>query len=266
MNDEIKNNISKCIGYYKTHIELIEEYYPKSQYGDIQKRLVYASILDAISRISCPSNRSNHDRVVNFIKDHCSWTDCNRVSLTHLLRLVGEKPESEYQPLKEFASQRISQWTPASKILISRDPLISEIELLWPKNADGSLQRIRMNKINGNQKDDDLKIPGIGLYELQHCHLLYTYRNSLIHEFRPVGRHVELWDDAEPYYAYLTEYQNENSRRLVHTWELQYTTRFFKSLCVSGLNNLNTYLETNSVDPFQSFDWGNYWITELNQY
>ena len=78
----------------------------------------------------------------------------------------------------------------------------------------------------------------------------------MIHEFRSVGRHVELWDDAEPYYAYLSEYESETSRVVKHSWELQYTARFFRRLCTDGLTNLEAYLSKRGLDPYEFIDWG----------
>ena len=142
----------------------------------------------------------------------------------------------------------MSQWMPGEKIDLDLDPLITDFEAVWPCNHG-----------------KPLKIDGLFLERFQHCQLLYTYRNNLIHEFRILGRHVEQWNIDKPYYSYLTENQSEDSVDIVHSWELQYTAKFLRRLCASGLSNLEKYLLQNQIDPLMSVNWGNYWIRELNQ-
>jgi hypothetical protein len=161
--------------------------------------------------------------------------------------LVHDKSESEFSPIRNFAIQKMSKWIRAEKISLIRDPTISEVEQVWPQN----------NNIL-------VDIDGVKLYWLQHYQLLYTYRNSLIHEFRAPGHHAELWDVDEPYYTYVISDKGDNSGGLERTWGLQYTAKFFRRLCVNGLSNLEKHFLQNGIDPFNSIDWGSYWIRELN--
>jgi hypothetical protein len=137
---------------------------------------------------------------------------------------------------------------PSEQVDLCRDPLIADLEEVWPR-------------LHGKP----LLIDGLSLERFQHCQLLYAYRNDLVHEFRIAGRHVEIWNIDKPYYASLIEYRSEDSIDRVHSWELQYTAKFLRRLCASGLDNLEKYLKKNQIDPLESIDWGNYWIRELNQ-
>jgi hypothetical protein len=215
--------------------------------GHLHRKILYSAFLDAIS--GTVFNKQTHrERFKRFVTEFCDWPDCHRVSLPHLLRLVGNKSEPEFAPLRDFTSLNISFWKPAEQIFLDRDPLIIELEVVWPC-------------VNGKQ----LKIDGLSLNRFQHCDLIYTYRNNLIHEFRVAGRRVELWNIDKPYYSYLSEYRSEDSNDLVRSWELQYTAKFFRRLCASGLDNLEKHLWQCQIDPLLSIDWGNYWIRELNQ-
>lgn len=246
MNKKTERNIQDYIRYFRDQVILIDDHCPKTVAGELHCRILYMALLDAISR-TVFSQEPNRDRFVNFVSEFCGWVECNRVSLSHLYKLVGKKLEPQIAPLRDFAIRCITQWIPAEKVTLSRDPDFAEVENLWPRDE------VKL-----------LSIDGVWPNWLTHVHLLYTYRNNLIHEFKIPGRHVELWSDDEPYYAYLIEYQDESSSELKRTWELQYTAIFFRRLCETGLTSLEKYLIANEIDPFKSIDWGNYWIRELN--
>jgi hypothetical protein len=246
MNKTIENNITDYISYFRRQLKLVGDYGSNTQDGELHSRILHITILDAISRVVF-TKETNRDRIVKFVGDFCDWPESNRVSLSHLYKLVINKKENEYSPLRNFVIDSMSRWIPAEKILLTRDPIISEVEQLWPQ-ANGKL----------------LGIDGVCINWLQHSQLLYTYRNNLIHEFKIPGRHVELWDEDQPYYTSLIEYKNDNFRDVKQSWELQYTAKFFNRLCESGLSNLYIYLTKNAIDPFTTIDWGNYWIRELN--
>lgn len=246
MRITIEKNITTYITYFRDHLDLVKTHCPDTEDGHLHSKILYSAFLDAIS--GTVFDKKNHrERFISFVTEFCNWPDHHRVSLPHLLRLVRNKPEPEFAPLRDFTSRKISQWIPTERISLDRDPSFNEIELVWPH-------------VNGKQ----LKIDGLSLTKFQHRHLLYTYRNNLIHEFKITGRRVELWNIDKPYYSYLSEIQSEDSNNLVQSWELQYTAKFFKKLCTSGIDNLEIYLLQHQIDPFLSIDWGNYWIRELN--
>ena len=246
MNRSVENNIRAYISYFQDQVQSIDNHCPKTKDGDLHSRILYMALLDAISR-SVFAREENRERIVHFVSGFCGWPECNRVSLPHLYKLVGEKTETQIVSLRDLAIRSISMWIQSEKVSLSRDLEFSEVEKLWPRDGD---------KI--------ICIDGVWPKWLQHAHLSYTYRNHLMHEFRIPGRHAELWDDDEPYYATLIEYKDEKSSELKSSWELQYTARFFRGLCFTGLTNLEKHFTTHEVDPFESIDWGNYWLRELN--
>ena len=58
--------------------------------GELHCRILYMALLDAISR-AVFSQEPNRDRFVNFVPEFCAWAECNRLSLSHLYKLVGKK-------------------------------------------------------------------------------------------------------------------------------------------------------------------------------
>ena len=103
-------------------------------------------------------------------------------------------------------------------------------------------------------------IEGVKFESLKHVHLLYTYRNSLIHELRNLGYGLEeLSLGKEPSYHSMTMEDGKD------TWQLVYPLGFFENICETCIINLKEYLILNNIDPYNSFNFGSYWKEELNQ-
>jgi hypothetical protein len=49
------------------------------------------------------------------------------------------------------------------------------------------------------------------------------------------------------------------------TIELIYPWRFLHRLCGTALEQLGPYYDQNEINPYDSFDFGTYWIRELNR-
>jgi hypothetical protein len=246
MSRLVEDNITLYINYFTEQVQLVEDHCPKSRDGDLHRRILYSAILDAISRPVCVQ-QSNRERIVGLINKFCDWPECDRVSLSHLSQLVRTKIEPELSELRNFTIRNMSQWVRGDVVLLHRDPSFSDVERIWPQN-------------NGKP----ILIDGVRLNWLQHCHLFYSYRNSLVHEFKTSGYHAELFDKNEPYYVQVTEYRDENSRELERSWQLQYTASFFKRLCKSALLSLESHLMQNQIDPVLMLAPGKYWIRELD--
>jgi hypothetical protein len=246
MSKSVEENITFYINHFREQVQLVENHCPKSRDGDLHSRILYVAILDTISRpiFFQPSNR---ERVVGFIKKFCDWPESDRVSLSHLYQLVSTKIEPELAELRNFTIRNMSQWTGGDIVLLGRDPLFTEVEKIWP-----------------NKNGKPILIDDIGLNWLQHCHLFYSYRNSLVHEFKTAGYHAELFEMDEPYYVQVIEYRSEDSRERIRSWQLQYTATFFKRLCKSALSNLENYLIQNRIDPIERLEPGKYWIRKLD--
>jgi hypothetical protein len=133
-------------------------------------------------------------------------------------------------------------------VSINQDPFPNVFDADWPKK-------------------NDLRAPleGVTLERLTHYHLFWAYRNGLVHELRPLGYGVDSGHYDFPHYHELTTFSygdRDNPGTL--TIELVYPDVFLLNLCRNALNNLQAYLIRNRLNPYDSYRFGTYWISELN--
>jgi len=239
--NEIKKQIEKFIFYFQFNFQIIKDTKFKAN-DELFKKILYIDIIDALSKTIYP-RKGNRKRFVSFLENYSDWKHCNRISLPHLVRLLEFSPEPEYSKIREFAFSSIGQWAPGEIISLEKDPEFKGVKKYWPK---------------GQVNDEPIK--DVKLESLEHVHLLYTYRNSLIHELRNPGYGVEeLSLEKEPSYHSMTMEDDKD------TWQLVYPLGFFEIICVTCLKSLKKYLIINNIDPYNSFDFGSYWKEELNQ-
>jgi len=239
--NEMQKQIERFILYFHNKYEIIKE--TKFEGNDeLFKKILYIGIIDALSKTVFP-RKGNRIRFILFLKIFSGWKNCDRISLPHLVRLLEFTPEPEYSKLREFTFSAYEQWRSGDIIGLERDPKHKEIFKYWPKG-----------------KDNTEPIEGVKLESLRHVDLLYTYRNSLIHELKNLGYGLEeLSLEKEPSYHHLTDEKNEE------TWQLVYPLGFFENICETCIKNLKKYLIKNNINPYNSFKFGSYWKEELNQ-
>ncbi len=250
-------NIERFEGYFHRQLVFIDCVKvdhvddAENHYEQVYKKLLYSAFLDAISKVIYP-HKGNRDRVVSFLIKFSDWNDCTKISFPHLARILQIRPEPEYEKLREFVFREYtSKWQAqiAKPRYLSTDPEFGLVQKLWPPLKE--------------HKGDD-KIPGLKLEELQHSSLFYSYRNSLVHELRPKGDQTpDIWNIDEPYYKHVSIISGARDE-IGQSWELTYPADFFKRIAQASLENTSQYLKRNFLDPFASFDFGAYWIEELN--
>jgi hypothetical protein len=236
-NKNLDENINRFLSYFSDKISLI---HPDSGHNmdKLFVKLLSVGLLDALSKTTVPSNISNRDRLVSFVRNFTEWKNCDKVSLPHLVKFLELFPNPEFAPLREYAFMSIDKWTPGIVISIDNDVDINELKCLWPKNA---------------QKPID----NITLEHLQHVHLFYSYRNGLMHELREKGYGMEIGMDTEPYYHTMSDGD-------AVTWELVYPVNFYKHLCNTAVVKLKDYYIKNRINPYNYFTFGTYWVEKLN--
>ncbi len=208
----------------------------------IYKKMIYVGIIDALSKCIFPS-RNNRDRFVSFINQFSGWKNGHKISLPHLFQLLEKNPEPAFSELRSYVISELEKWHSGEIVTLNREPEISTIRKLWPK-----------------EKEHQKPLSGLGVESLQHCNLFYSYRNSLIHEFREPGRGIESQPDDVPYYitfSYLEEPEKE-------VWELTYPVTFFENILRNCIAGIKKYLIQNKINPYNSHQFGSYWIDELN--
>lgn len=212
----------------------------------LQQKILYVAVMDALSKSIYP-NKGNRDRFTAFIQRFAEWKECERVSLPHLRRLFSIVPDPEYEAVRKYANAEIKKWAAGVMVHLDHDPEVPEVRKYWPR-----------------PQDKHAPIDGIDLEKLKHTSLLYTYRNSLVHEYRTLGYGIEFSDDTAPYYMTMDDMDADGSV-VQGGWELVYPTQFFHRITEACLKNLEIYLKDNGLNPLSSYDLGSYWLEGLNE-
>jgi hypothetical protein len=239
--EKIESYSKKFVALFKRRIEVIDSA-KFSEASSLYKKILFVGVIDALSKTIYP-RKGNRDRFVSFVRNFANWKDCERISLLHLVKLLEKVPDTDFSELRKSAFSLFAQWDEGETVYLNRDPDYSAIQKLWPK-----------------EKEYMKPLENIQLDSLKHVHLMYTYRNSLIHELRTSGYGLEDPDDDEPFYhSMLHTPENRN------TWELVYPLKFFQAICDRALTNLYSYYSDNRINPYDHFAFGTYWIEELNK-
>ena len=236
-------HIDKFISHFSKRIEAINTA-ELSDFTDDFKKTLYVAIIDGLSKSVFPRSR-NRDRFTSFIEQFGDWDEGNRISLPHLVKLLSLTPEPKYEKARRFANDEYSKWFQGEIIYLKKDPKIVKVKRYWPEQTSTKL------------------INEVRLDSIQHYQLIYSYRNSLIHESRPLGFPMDEIDNGKPFYVHITKY-DETPKNITHVWQLNYPDVFFQNICESSLNNLKNYLLRNTIDPIDFYSEGNYFIEDLN--
>ncbi len=242
-----ESDVDIFVSYFHNTIDAIRDLKvdpdPNGDRKTLFQRALYMGVIDALSKTVYPK-RGNRDRFVCFIRSFAKWQYSEKVSLPHLLRLASRNPEPELSKLREYANAEISKWRQGEVIKLDRDPDDSSVVRFWPKGSE-------YKELND------------WLDSLRHVHLLYAYRNFLVHEMRKPGRGIDFDnDDQWPYYHSMT---HVDQGRETGSWELVYPVRFIEQLCTEALRNLRDHYVTQRLNPSDNFAFGTYWIEELNR-
>jgi hypothetical protein len=157
--------IERYLGHFEKEFSQVQSLQVTDGYhAAVYKKMIYVGIIDALSKCIYP-RRGNRERFVTFLNDFSGWSHANRISLPHLLQLLGKNPEPAFSKLRAYVISELEKWDSGEIITLDREPEISAIKKLWPI-----------------EKEHQKPLNGLGVEALQHCNLFYTYRNSLIHE------------------------------------------------------------------------------------
>ncbi|MFC5303245.1 hypothetical protein [Azospira restricta] len=245
--DQLKSDITRFCDYFDSQVKDIETL--QSSHDELYRKLLFVAVLDTLSGTVMP-RRKNKERFVGFVQRFCRWSDGSRVSLPHLVQLLRKNPDPALDSLRKWALQKYSQLPVHSGALmhISEDPLLEAVKREWPSSSD--------------QK---IPIEGIDVMALTHSHLLYTYRNALVHELRMPGYGMTFGDKEEEPYYHGSSTVGEDPELILKTVELVYPWRFLSRLCTTGVAEMRGYLLANELNPYDSFTFGTYWLKELNR-
>lgn len=192
------------------------------------KKALYAIFLDSLAIDAYPQEKINSKRFTSFIANFCSWPDCNRVSLPHLVALLRQTKDEKYETLKEFIASLASPFVEQERVTLDHDPHLNDILTIWPKGKRGP---------EG--------LCGYFPKQLSHAYLFYYYRNSLIHEMRSPGISMEKPEDNTPFYVNTSKL----TPFIAPDWFLVYPLGFFYDMCAKALDNLNSHFIKSNCHP-----------------
>lgn len=226
----------------------------------IHKKILFSAILDALAGIRYRGEKlKNHDRFVQFLREHTDWC-CGSLVSVQILRDRLHRVDTlqkETKKVPETADPPASDNSGTGGEAASAPPtaLVCHLE---------SRISSRASHVGGTLAIRDLDEPIFTIEQLAnaaeralvdkclHFELLYSYRNFIVHEFREPGQAMEEFADegVEPLYH---GYCNSPG------WHLLYPVGFFAARAAAAVDSLNQWLLANNVDPYarirDSLDW-----------
>ena len=245
----LDENIATFVSSFAEHIKNIASI-EVSRNAKRYKKILYVTALEGIAKTRYPNpNKSSRDRFVKLVHKCGNWTDAERISLPHLVAALERTSNARVEPLREFAYSELRDWGSGGPIYLDRDPTLSKIQALWPKDEKGALIAI-----------DDVRSQ---LQTLRHVDMLYAYRNYLVHESRQPTVGFEEGDDVAPFYESVNMHPTIFGNK-VSEWHLVYPVGFLEQLCNRCLSSLEEYLMANKKDPYLSFKDGWHLVEHFN--
>ncbi len=239
MSRELEESIEKFLGFFSRKLETIK----KAEFDEstqLFQKILYLGVIDALSKSVTIPKTGNRERITSFLRHFTLWSDQDRISLPHLIRLLSKVPDPQFSDLREYAFECYETWSEGEVIHLDRDLTFKEVKALWPKSVPKPLEDIQLEY-------------------LQHSNLFYRHRSSIVHEMREPGYGMEFKEDDSPFYHSMGTLENDSS-----TWELVYPTAFFHQLCKDGIEKLQDYYKRDRINPYDHYRFGSYWIEGLN--
>jgi hypothetical protein len=240
----VAEDIARFCGCFEQQIQAVTSLQDQS-FDKVYPCILWVTIMDSLSKAGLPQCKRHRERVIGFIDTYVQWVDRDRVSLIQMELQLGQCGRGRGR-LYEHAAERIFSW-PEGLIVAGAqvDPQLQEIESLV-------------------SNDSERRITEKCCYK----ELLYSHRNSLIHECRQPGRSVQCFSSDKDYAFYhgTTDYaprpgdpEERDKERRIYGWELVFPWRLFRSLCSKGLATLKEVLEQNKANPYLAYDFSRMW-------
>lgn len=185
-----------------------------------EEATLWVSIIDTLAGLRYKT-RQNRERFMLFVEEHGSWSEGALVSIP-FLRDKLDKLELLQCALGQYVTAKLNAFStedggvlPVSRIDESASELLA---------------------LASTKKEEK------AVYDCQHLAILYRYRNNLVHESREPGNGMEIFTSSgDPYYhGYIGDPK----------WHLVYPSLFFESLLERAITSFQTYLISNSIDPY----------------
>lgn len=210
---------------------------------EVYQKTLYCCLLDAVAT-TISQAATHRERFTELILKHASWPTATKVSRPHLEALLAKTKEPAFDPVRAVLSQ-LGSFPSHNIVRATVDPDASQIGAVWPKDT--------------KRKNGFAAIQGVDWAKLQHVQLLYSLRNRLVHESQTFGTTNPLPFTPEPYYHKLIDL---DTRR--ESWTLNYPAEFVRRLWDKIVPSVEAHYRSNNIDPYAYFEFGEYWVQELN--
>lgn len=245
MSRDLEDKISIFVEHFKTKIKRLKDYDLGAE-DRLLKKNILVSIFDAISRATSNSTDGNRERFTGVVAHFGDWPDHSRVSAPHISYLLRHLRSPAFQDARQFIAETIQKNSHGGFVPLSGDPELEVLRKLWPAQIEQKL------------------VGQLSLSSFSHLNLLYHHRNSLVHELREPGYGMEFHENHdEPFYHGMTTVGSDNLPS-EQTLELVYPLKFFFCLAERVIDNVESYLRKNRIDPYTAYRFGSSWVAELN--
>lgn len=194
--------------------------------SELHRKVLYCSALDPLARAVCAPKTMNRPRFVNLLINHTEWSDAHRISLFQLACQLRLKKRARFRLYRE-AMRRLNASPPRRRLLLIDSPTFTEMSAFAHKD-----------------ELEDLKF-------CMYAELFYTFRNTLVHEYREPGYGNDWSGKAtQPFYTNLSTFGQR---------ELVFPIAFVESIYGQALKHVSEYLLSTKVNPHQRFNFGSHW-------
>lgn len=231
------NDVEHFIGIIHKHLNFLKNDF--LEYDSLYKKIICVNILDILSK-TINHNHNHRKKFTSFLVKYAPHPIWEKVSLSHLLRLLTYTDNDQFIELSKFVKNRLgTSDSPCEYKAEDIDQDISIIDNLWPKHIKD------INKVK--------------LTDLKHKNLFYNYRNYIIHELRrPGGQIDDYLNNTDPFYYGLLDNDNQ------YLWKLVYPLGFFLYICNTVLEKSKIYYIETNTNPYKILGSSDYLIDILN--
>ena len=223
----VRKSIDKFITFFRQQRLAVGQI----EASPIYRKILYLVQIDALSRAAFPGEKGHKDRVLKFLNEYSNWSIRDRVSAIHLQDSLKKNGKLS-GPLFDLVNARVREFKIRESKIYANDDLTVE-EVQCPACSE---------------------VPSI-VKEARYDELFYTYRNTLIHEFREPGKYQLPFEEyPNPFWDKVL---NPNDREM--PWELVVPLRFLKTLCEDSINGLERCLIEQNRDPRLAYKFETPW-------
>lgn len=99
------------------------------------KRLLLCCILDALAKAAFPGEKESGKRFTRLVREYGSWSNSDRVSLTHLRKLLALSEvmqDPRFGAIKKIVDSMPTR-SEHQDVALDEDPDFPQIDALWPR-------------------------------------------------------------------------------------------------------------------------------------